>query len=353
MTMTEWTMSEAPQPAGRKRPADGRSRVPVGLAEMIERWSEGDDIGTEPQAIPARRREIPTRKAMEMYLQERRDVGAIAARTRHGMRSALFQFSEHCPADASKITQRDVVRWLRTTTHLATSSRRNLFTTARGFTGWLLRRGTIRKDPFHDLVRPKVPRAAHRALEPEQVTALLAACIEPRETVIVVLGVHTGLRCAELAGLEVGDVNLSARTVFVRRAKGGGSRVVPLSVEACQVVARYVAEQGLSGGPLLRSLSFPQYGIRPETLGGIFRRLAFRSGVKVRAGDGVGCHSTRHTAATGWYESTGDVLAVRDLLGHESLATTQIYVRGMDVERLRSAVEGRTYLGPKAEQAPR
>ena len=52
----------------------------------------------------------------------------------------------------------------------------------------------------------------------------------------------------------------------------------------------------------------------------------------------------RHTAATAWYEDTSDVLAVRDLLGHESLATTQRYVRGMNVERLRPAVEGRRYL---------
>ena len=49
-------------------------------------------------------------------------------------------------------------------------------------------------------------------------------------------------------------------------------------------------------------------------------------------------------AATDVYEQTDDVLAVRDLLGHQSLATTQVYVRGMNVERLRPAVEGRTYL---------
>jgi len=326
---------------------------PDGLAGMVKRWAEGDDIGVEPEQAPHRSKPMQTRPAMLAYLRFKQDAGIVSSSTAVAMRSSLFLFAEHCPPDPAKITQRDVVRWLRTTTHLAASTRRNLFTTARGFTGWLQKRGTLHRDPFHDLPRPKVPRAVPRSVATPQVHALLAACIEPRETVAVMLGVHTGLRCAELAGLEVGDVDLSARTVFVRRGKGGGSRVVPLSVEACQVVANYVATEALSGGPLLRSLSFPQRGIRPQTLGGMFRALAFRSGVKVRAGDGVGCHSLRHTFATDTYAATGDVLAVRDLLGHESLATTQIYVRGMDVERLRAAVEGRSYLASFAtEVAP-
>jgi len=326
---------------------------PDGLAGMLKRWAEADDVGVDPEEAPRRSKQMKTRAAIGIYLRYKQDAGIVSPRTSSTMRGVLYAFAEHCPPDAARITQRDVVRWLRTTTHLAASTRRNVFTTARGFTGWLQRRGTLHRDPFVDLPRPKAPRAVPRSVATPQVRALLASCVEPRETVIVVLGVHTGLRCAELAGLEVGDVDLSGRTVFVRRGKGGGSRVVPLSVEACQVVGRYVAELGLSGGPLLRSLSFPQQGIRPGTLGGIFRALGYRAGVKVRAGDGVGCHSLRHTFATDTYEATNDVLAVRDLLGHESLATTQIYVRSMNVERLRAAVEGRSYLPAQPDAAAR
>lgn len=90
---------------------------------------------------------------------------------------------------------------------------------------------------------------------------------------------------------------------------------MPLSIEAAKAVAHYVSAQGLSSGPLLRSLRLPQKGITPDTLGYIFTAPAYRAGVKVRGGDGVGCHSTRHTAATQWYESSGDVLAVRDRSG--------------------------------------
>lgn len=299
---------------------------------------------------PARRPTVTTstHTAINAYLKERRTVGAINRTTEQHMRGVLYGFASVAPREASKIRRRDVLRWLRTTTHLSAGTKRLYRVRVQGFTDHLLRKGTIHKDPFADVPRPKVPRSVHRALEDDQSAALIAACVEPREKVLVVLALHTGLRRAELAALEIGDVSLSARTVLVRCGKGGASRLLPLSEEAARTVARYVAEQGLSHGPLLRSLSQPQEGIRPGTVSRIFSELAFRSGVKVRAWDGIGPHSLRHTAATGWYQSSGDVLAVSDLLGHASLAQTQRYVKGLDVERLRAAVEQKRYLPPAA-----
>lgn len=287
---------------------------------------------------------VTTIGAIDTYLRDKRTTGGINRRTEQQMRGTLYAFASHCPDDPTKITRRHVLRWLRTTGHLAANSRRLYFCTVRQFTSHLLRRGVLRKDPFDDMTTPKLTRAVHRTLADDQVRALLAACEVPRERMIVLLGVHVGLRRAELAALEVGDLSLAGRTVLVRRGKGGHQRLVPMSAEACTAAARYVASEALSEGPLLRSVRYPQEGIGPSTVGAIFRRIAYRSGVKVRAGDSVGAHSLRHTAATSWYESSGDVLAVRDLLGHESLATTQRYVRGMNVERLRAAVEGRSYL---------
>jgi len=307
-----------------------------------------DDTDMDPGMVPRRSKEMRTGAAVTAYLRQKRDAGTIAHRTEHATRSVLDAFIEHCPQDASRIRRPDVLRWMRTTSHLAAGTRRLYTSKVRGFTNWLLRRGVLRKDPFLDVPAPKVPRAVHRALAAEQALALFAACETPRETVAVVLGLHTGLRRAEMTALEVGDIDLRGRTVFVRCGKGGHQRLLPLSTEAVVVVGRYIASQGLSDGPLLRSLNFPQRGIAPATLGDMFRGLAERAGVKVRARDGVGTHSLRHTAATNWYEDTGDVLAVRDLLGHESLATTQRYVRGMNVERLRAAVEATSYLEPEA-----
>ena len=278
------------------------------------------------------------------YLREKRACGRISPSTERAMRRVLTDFAALCPQDPSRISRRDVVRWMNTTRHLTPSTRFLYWQRVRGFTSWLVRHGDLRKDPFIDLPAPKQVRTVHRCLNEDQVQALLAACVAPRERVMVLVGLHTGLRRAELAGLQIGDLDLAARTVFVRTGKGGHQRLVPLSTEAARVVGGYVAELGESHGPLIRSEKNPRVGVTPGTVGRIFGDLAYRAGVKVRPRDGVSMHATRHTAATGWYEATGDVLAVRDLLGHANVANTQRYVALRSVERLRSTVEQTRYL---------
>jgi len=316
------------------------------------------DEGAEVLALVAQRSQrtpkpfVKTRRQVDAYLKDKLTTGVISVQTMKAERWMLVGFAELCPEDPGRIGRRHVLRWLKTIAPLSAGTRRLYQCRVKHFTDWLLRRGVLRRDPFLDIPPPKVPRAVHRAFEPDQARALLAACINPRDTVIVILGLHTGLRRAELAALQVGDVSLSAKTVFVVDGKGGHQRLLPLSTEAAVVVARYVAAEGLRTGPLLRSLSQPHRGIGPTTISKAFDELARRAGVKVRAWDTVGCHSLRHTAATGWYRSTGDVLAVRDLLGHVNLGTTARYVKGMNVESLRAAVDSVSYLGPEGE-APR
>lgn len=282
------------------------------------------------------------------YLNDRRTIGAFAPSTAAHTRGQLYAFTAFCPEDPSRISRQHVLRWMATTSHLAKSTKRLYYARVKGFCDWLLRRGLLRRDPFLDVPAPKLPRVVHRSLEVEQAQALLVACVHPRDTVVVILGLHVGLRSAEMAALEIGDISLSARTLFVRYGKGGHERLLPLSHEAAVVVGQYVASQALSSGPLIRSLSEPWQGIKAGTVQRIFSRVAWRSGVKVRAGDRVASHSLRHTFATVTHEASGDIVAVSELLGHQSLNTTRRYVRSMSVERLRSAVEHQHYLGGAA-----
>jgi len=304
------------------------------------------DHHQEPGAAAGVRGKAPmsTVRAVNDYLDDRRRTGAVTRYTAGHMRGPLYAFAEVVPEDASRITRQSVLTWLGTLDHLGAGTRGLYFTRVRGFTTWLLRRGVIRKDPFLDVPAPKVPRSVHRCLDGTQARALLAACDTPRATVIVMLGLHTGLRRAELAGLDIADINLSGRTILVAKGKGGHQRLLPLSTEAAKVVRDYLKASGLTRGPLLRNEAKPHLGIGPSTVSRIFSDLAYRAGVKAEAWDRVGPHSLRHTFATDTYEATNDVMAVRDLLGHVSLENTQRYVRGMSVERLRGAVE-RSYLG--------
>lgn len=214
---------------------------------------------------------VTTRRQIDAYLRIKRSTGAISRHTESEFGYILSAFADHCPDDPAKITRRTVIRWMRTTEHLSANTRRQYHNRVRGFTSWLLRRGVIRKDPFEEITGPRVPRAMHRALSVGQAKALLAACETARETVVVILGLHLGLRRCEMAGLEVGDVDLAARTIFVRHGKGGHERVLPLSVEACWVIGDYMVGAGtgtaLRSGPLLRSLKNPGAGLTPATIG--------------------------------------------------------------------------------------
>lgn len=280
-----------------------------------------------------------TQQTMDTYLTEKIHTGQINTRTARQLRYQLYAFAEVATTDPAKLTKRDVVRWLHASGHLAANSRRQYFNRIRNFTAWLQRQEILGHDPFRDVPAPKVPRSVHRSLMGDQVAQLLAACATPRERVIVVLGLSVGLRRAEMAGVEVGDIDLAARTLFVRCGKGGHERLLPMPTSTARMIGQYIANEALSSGPLIRSLLDPQAGIGAETVGIIFARLAYRSGVKRRARDGVGAHSLRHSFASSLYEATSDVLIVRDLLGHVSLGTTEVYVRGFGMERLRAAVE--------------
>ena len=291
---------------------------------------------------------VTTTTKATAYLREKRVQGAISPSTERAMRRVLNDFASACPPDPGKITRRHVLRWMNTTRHLTPSTRFLYFQRVRGFTSWLVRHGDLQKDPFMDIAAPKQVRTVHRCLGEAQVQALLDACVTPRERVMVLVGLHTGVRRAELAKLQIGDLDLAARTVFVREGKGGHQRMVPLSTEAARVVGAYIAQLGESHGPLLRSEKNPREGVTPGTVGRIFSDLAYRAGVKIRPRDGVSMHATRHTAATVWYEATGDVLTVRDLLGHANVANTERYVASMNVERLRQTVEQVHYLPPAA-----
>jgi len=88
----------------------------------------------------------------------------------------------------------------------------------------------------------------------------------------------------------------------------------------------------------------PHEGIRPNRVGDIVRQVCWDAGVKGCSWDGVSTHALRHTAATDVHRATGDVLAVQAMLGHSSLAVTQVYVQGLNVEQLRTAMEGRSYV---------
>ncbi len=217
-------------------------------------------------------------------------------------------------------------------------------TAVRVFTAWAARTGRIEADPGAQLGSPKAHRTLPPALRVDEVRALLEAAaghaddgspVGARDVAVLELLYATGIRVGELCGLDVDDVDHERRVVRVL-GKGRKERTVPFGTPAERALARWVRD----GRP---RLAVPGSGAA-LFLGARGRRIdqrAVRTLVHTRLLDvpgapDLGPHGLRHTAATHLLEGGADLRTVQELLGHASLATTQIYTH-VTTDRLRQA----------------
>jgi integrase/recombinase XerC len=222
---------------------------------------------------------------------------------------------------------------------------------ARAFTAFAHERGWLATDPGLLLGTAKVRRSLPDVLAVDQVRAVLdadpgvgtdgrgmdraAAAVALRDPAIMELLYATGIRVGELCGLDVDDVDDSHRTVRVL-GKGAKERVVPFGVPA----ARAVDAWRRRGRPLVassRSGSALFLGVRggrldPRTA----RRVVHARIAAAGSVPDTSPHGLRHSAATHLLEGGADLRSVQEMLGHASLATTQIYTH-VSIERLVSA----------------
>jgi integrase/recombinase XerC len=220
---------------------------------------------------------------------------------------------------------------------------------ARTFTAWAHRAGRLPTDPGVRLVAPRAHRKLPAVLRQEQASDLLrasesgAAERDPmalRDHALLELLYATGVRVSELCGLDVDDVDLNRRVVRVL-GKGGKERIVPFGVPALRAVRGWLDH----GRPAVaRPVSPPALLLGAR--GGRFqpasvRRIVHEALGAVPDAPVMGPHGFRHSAATHLLEGGADLRSVQELLGHATLATTQLYTH-VTVERLK-AIHDRTH----------
>jgi integrase/recombinase XerC len=209
----------------------------------------------------------------------------------------------------------------------------------RTFCAWAHRRGLIATDPGQLLASPRPHRTLPAVLDARQAAAVMEPAVEDlsaigrRDQLIVELLYATGIRVSELVGLDLDDVDRGRRLVRVF-GKGAKERSVPYGLAAERALEAWLvggrpelAREG-SGAALL-------LGAR----GGRIDQRAVRAIVHDRVASvpgapDLGPHGLRHSAATHLLDGGADLRSVQELLGHASLATTQIYTH-VSVERLR------------------
>lgn len=207
----------------------------------------------------------------------------------------------------------------------------HLLSACRSFFRWLLREGVIAQDPALDVRAPKLRRKLPQVLDVDEAAALVEIPVDTPDAVqdraMLELFYSSGLRLAELTGLVWNDIDLAEGLVRVL-GKGSKTRVVPVGSKALQALhALLVQAQPPGNAPV-----FPGRGGKPISPASVRRRLkgwAQSQGVWKR----VYPHLLRHSFASHMLESSGDLRAVQELLGHADISTTQIYTH-LDFQHL-------------------
>lgn len=212
----------------------------------------------------------------------------------------------------------------------------------RSMLAWARVQGLIDGNPSEDLSTPKLPASLPRVLKQAEAAAL---CELPpddgpvglRDRVVLELLYGSGLRVSELCGLDVDDVDLAAGVVTVT-GKGRKQRRVPVTGPARRALDRYLTQ----GRPALAKPTSPAGALLFNGRGGRLGARSVRAVVaRYSSGEGsppIAPHALRHSFATHLLDGGADLRSVQELLGHESLGTTQIYTH-VSNERLRAVYE--------------
>jgi integrase/recombinase XerC len=215
------------------------------------------------------------------------------------------------------------------------------FSAFRTFYRFLVERKNLRIDPVRQLQLPKADKKLPLVLTQKQIDELLSAPLRvpkekaapvwmaSRDAAILELFYSSGLRLAELASLNVPDLDVYTESVRIL-GKGRKERVCPVGLPALEAVSRYRAAANVQTGPLF--INKLRRRISSRSIWLILRRYQRHTSIPIA----VSPHKLRHSFATHLLDGGADLRSVQALLGHASLSTTQIYTH-VTVERLKKA----------------
>lgn len=341
-----------PGPASQASPAPGRGlpaqTPPPGQSGPTPQASRQRGSGPTPQASPG----VVARAYLDHLSVER----ALAANTLRAYRRDLGRYLAALAADGvadlGEVTERRVAAYLAGLRQgdgerpaLAPASAARALSAVRGLHRFALREGLIAEDPAREVAPPAPPRRLPKALDVDQVAAILAAAgadgvLGLRDRALLEFLYGTGARISEAVGAGVDDLDLAEGTVLLR-GKGGRDRLVPVGGYAVAALQAYLvrsrpvlAAAGAAGGAVARGRVFLNARGTPlsrQSAWTILRRAAERAGL---GGRQISPHTLRHSYATHLLDGGADVRVVQELLGHASVTTTQVYTL-VTVDRLR------------------
>ncbi len=190
----------------------------------------------------------------------------------------------------------------------------------KSFFKFLCKEGVLQSNPARLVKTPRLSRKLPAVLTQKNINELFSKRFEnKRDRVIFELLYGCGLRVGELAELRIEDINMRNKTIKIKKGKGKKQRIVPFGEKAEEALKEYIEEEKITHGYLLK-------GKRKEKLNDrLIRRIVefYLEGLKEASAKNP--HVLRHSFATHMIERGADIRAVQEMLGHASIATTEIY----------------------------
>jgi len=273
------------------------------------------------------------------YLQ---DVRRLSPHTIKGYERDLASLADYCAASnrgaLEQLQESDIRGWAAQLHRrgLAASSIQRSLSAARSFFNFLGRESGRLRNPAASVQAPRKPRKLPKALDADQVNRYLSfedgSALARRDSAMAELFYSSGLRLAELASVNVDDIDPHSKLLTVT-GKGNKTRTVPVGSVALKAIARWLevrpqaAASGADGNALFTSNR--GHRISARNIQARLKLQSRRSGMH----QDVHPHMLRHSFASHMLESSGDLRAVQELLGHANISTTQIYTH-LDFQHL-------------------
>ncbi|MEJ4047390.1 tyrosine recombinase XerC [Erwinia sp. SLM-02] len=208
----------------------------------------------------------------------------------------------------------------------------------RSFLDWLISQGTIKANPAKGVATPRAPRHLPKNIDVDEINQLLEIDLNDplavRDRAMLEVMYGAGLRLSELTGIDLNHLDLASGEVWVI-GKGSKERRLPMGKTAVLWLEHWLALRELFS-PQDNALFLSKQGKRISARN-VQKRFA-EWGIKQGLSSHVHPHKLRHSFATHMLESSGDLRAVQELLGHANLATTQIYTH-LDFQHLASVYD--------------
>ena len=204
----------------------------------------------------------------------------------------------------------------------------------RGLCQYQIQRGKMSTNPFDDVRAPKAEKRLPKTLSVDQVTSLIEINVNDplsyRDKAVMELFYSSGLRLAELCNLDLNDLNLPDRMVRVT-GKGNKTRDLPIGKQADQAIRDWLLQRNAFPLKDYQAVFVSKQGkrISPRTIQQRVKYWATKQGIEIP----VSPHMLRHSFASHLLESSGELRAVQELLGHSNISTTQIYTH-LDFQHL-------------------